>query len=141
LSVAAGLLFVVVGLEELPVGFNVARVARAVRRRAAKRKEAPGFILDMMLKSTRRSVPILVVFDLASAAVWLWRLRIDPPGSPRWAEQAPVHLFGLTLVLGLLFLVFAFWFWAPRLIEGVRARFDGQASTTNATPQIGGAQS
>lgn len=113
LSLVAALFFLLIGLEELPVRFNVERVARAVRRRARRTGDWESTVADMM-RSTRRSAWILLGFALASALLLAYLAWIDKP-----APTTDVLVFSVTLVWGLSFLAFTFHFWAPRLMRSV----------------------
>lgn len=139
LSGAAALLFLVIGLEELPVSFNVQRVARSLRVRARRANRPARELLENTRRSTRRSVGVLLGFAIASALALGWRVYhsayLAPPESNAWAYDAPIHLFSLVLVLGLFFLVFAFDHWAPRLFERVGHVLDDASEGSN--PDLG----
>jgi hypothetical protein len=128
LSLLAALFFLLIGLEELPFSFNVHRVSRQVRRRMRRRGQPAQVVLDSMARNTRISCWILSGFALASGLALAYL---------RWADARPgppegVQAFGATLVVGLLFLVFAYARWAPRLMARVAAEVDQQTSGSNA---------
>jgi hypothetical protein len=123
-ALAAALVFLLVGLEEVPWRFNVARVARRVRASARRRKVAPIVALGRLRAQTHVGARALAVFAAVSVAYFLYALVAGP-------REAPWMALGATLSLGLVFLSGAFLVWAPRLFDAVSSQLASESATTN----------
>ncbi|HEX9817024.1 MAG TPA: hypothetical protein VGB18_08590, partial [Candidatus Thermoplasmatota archaeon] len=119
------LVFLLVGLEEIPWKINVLRVARRVRISARRRKTTTSAALDRIRQQTKMGGLVLSFFSLASA-LWFLILLLDR----RFIDQGVVVL-AATLVTGLCFLSFMFLVWAPRLFGAVETSLADASATAN----------
>jgi hypothetical protein len=138
LSLLAALFFLLIGLEELPVRWNVLRTARMVRRRTRRSGRPAAHVLEDLGRSTRRSAWILLGFAIASSALLVLLRAYARPEAPL---PEAVQLFGVTLVLGLLFLAFTFYAWAPRLMALAARELEAETAGSNAAAPFDGQKS
>lgn len=124
-SAAAGLVFLLVGFEEVPWRINVVRLARRVRARSTKKGLPHRTILAVLRRQTRWGGRVLTGFSMAAAL--FFANRFLGRNAPEW----PTMLLAGTLVAGLAFLTFAFLVWAPRLFDAVESSLSGESATPN----------
>lgn len=124
-AVAAFLVFLLVGLEEIPWKINVLRVARRVRVTSRRRGTTPAAALERLRQQTKWGGTVLTVFGVA-ASIWF----LVGLARQRFLDAGAVVL-GATLSLGLCFLSFMFLVWAPRLFQAVERHLEAASATAN----------
>ena len=123
-ATATALVVLIIGLEEIPWEFNIARVARRVRRTASRKTIPMPAALEGIRRQTRLGGLVLGGFGMASMVLVLY-------GFGRGGDDADVTLLKTTLAGGLLFLSAMFVFVAPRLFNAVETRIVVESATTN----------
>ena len=124
-AAAALLVFLIVGLEEIPWKINVMRVARRVRVAARRRGTTTSVALERIRRQTKWGGMVLASFAVGASTWFLVNLA-----QRRFTDSGAVVL-GATLTLGLCFLSFMFLVWAPRLFHQVERTLDTASATAN----------
>lgn len=129
-------LLILVGFRERPSDRNVARTARVITRRAARRDIRAESIVARLVQQNRLGAAIIGLIGLLTLVLVanLWMVTRRELTADEWVLFGlPPVAGGLIFSAGFLFLAYAYGVWAPVLLERVRIVLESESSTTNAS--------